>query len=91
TWTRLSSADTGAEIHWSTHGVKAIAGAEISVRAGSETEPQRATAAMRRIIQDFPELASNDWTVSPTHKDGILVHYSKLAPSPIHSDRSPRF
>ncbi|MFE3262482.1 hypothetical protein ACFXPS_43595 [Nocardia sp. NPDC059091] len=55
-WARVSAANTGAEIHWSTNG-----GPEsISVRAGSESEPRRATAAMRRIIQDFPELASND-------------------------------
>ncbi|MGS2809771.1 hypothetical protein [Nocardia sp. MW-W600-9] len=72
TWTRVSSAETGAEIHWATHGFEATGDADgltesISVRAGSEAEPQRATAAMRRIIQEFPELASNDWTVSPVH------------------------
>ncbi|WP_454195619.1 hypothetical protein [Nocardia sp. Marseille-Q1738] len=96
TWTRVSSADTGAEIHWATHGVKLTGDADgltesISVRAGSEAEPQRATAAMRRIIQDFPELASNDWTVSPLHKDGLLVQHSRLAPSVIYSHRRPRF
>ncbi|MFI9508109.1 hypothetical protein [Nocardia sp. NPDC052566] len=91
TWTRVSSADTGAEIHWSSHGVKHADGqAEtISVRAGSEAQPQRATAAMRRIIQDFPELAPNDWTVSPVH--GESMNYSRLAPSVTYSDRRPRF
>ncbi|MFD3459964.1 hypothetical protein ACFWVM_09665 [Nocardia fluminea] len=96
TWTRVSSADTGAEIHWASHGVKTTGDADghaesISVRAGSEAEPQRATAAMRRIIQDFPELASNDWTVSPVHGEGMSEQYSRLEPSLTHSDRRPRF
>ncbi|WP_280236026.1 hypothetical protein [Nocardia cyriacigeorgica] len=91
TWTRLSLADTGAEIHWTTHGVQAAAGADISVRAGSEAEPRRATAAMRRIIQDFPELASNDWTVSPVHGESMSEQYSRLEPAPAHSNRRPRF
>ncbi|MEU5762035.1 hypothetical protein [Nocardia sp. NPDC047648] len=93
TWTRVSSADTGAEIHWATHGVKLTGdprghAESIDVRAGSEAEPQRATAAMRRIIKDFPELASNDWTVSPLHKHGA---HSRLAPSLTYVDRRPRF
>ncbi|WP_431968782.1 hypothetical protein [Nocardia sp. bgisy134] len=95
TWTRVSSANTGAEIHWATHGVKPAGDADgaesISVRAGSEAEPQRATAAMRRIIQDFPELASNDWTVSPLHEDGLFEHHSRLEPSLTYLDRRPRF
>ncbi|MBF6338575.1 hypothetical protein IU450_22155 [Nocardia abscessus] len=96
TWTRVSSADTGAEIHWATHGFKPTGDADglteyISVRAGSEAEPQRATAAMRRIIQDFPELASNDWTVSPIHGESMSEHYSRLEPRLTHSDRRPRF
>ncbi|MET8430898.1 hypothetical protein [Nocardia sp. NPDC004860] len=95
TWARLSAAKTGAEIHWS--GVKATGDADgltgfISVRAGSEAEPHRATAAMRRIIQDFPELASNNWTVSPVHSDSLHGNYSSsLAPSLTHADRRPRF
>lgn len=94
-WTRVSSAQTGAEIHWS-GGVKTTADADgpagsISVRAGSEAEPQRATAAMRRIIRDFPELAANNWTVSPTHGESMSELYSTLAPSVTHMDRRPRF
>lgn len=97
TWARLSAAKTGAEIHWSAGGVKPTGDADgltgsISVRAGSETEPHRATAAMRRIIQDFPELAANYWTVSPVHSDGLGGNpYSSLAPSLTHMDRRPRF
>ncbi|MGW0325773.1 hypothetical protein [Nocardia sp. NPDC003183] len=96
TWTRVSAADTGAQIHWSTSSFTATADTDgptefISVRAGSEAEPHRATAAMRRIIQDFPELASNYWTVSPVHGESMSEHYSKLAPSSTHTDRRPRF
>ncbi|MGW5921803.1 hypothetical protein ACWFPY_22685 [Nocardia fluminea] len=94
TWTRVSAADIGAEIHWATPGFTADTGGRtefISVRAGSEAEPQRATAAMRRIIEDFPELAANHWTVSPVHGDSMSEGYSRLAPSPTHSDRRARF
>ncbi|MEU4317905.1 hypothetical protein AB0F85_05835 [Nocardia fluminea] len=96
TWTRVSAAGTGAEIHWDTPGFTATGEGggrteSISVRAGSEAEPQRATAAMRRIIQDFPELASSNWTVSTVHGESMSEVYSRLAPSPTHSDRRPRF
>ncbi|MFE3445851.1 hypothetical protein ACFXNW_22695 [Nocardia sp. NPDC059180] len=98
TWTRVSSADTGAEIHLSTGGDKATGDADgvthsIDVRAGSEAEPHQATAAMRRIIQDFPELASNNWTVSPTYEEslGSGDNHSRLEPSVTHLDSRPRF
>ncbi|MGW2661360.1 hypothetical protein ACWCW7_10385 [Nocardia tengchongensis] len=96
TWARLSAAKTGAEIHWSTGGAKVTGDADgmtesISVRAGSEKEPHRVTAAMRRIIQDFPELASNDWTVTPVYRDSSSAHPSRLGPSLTHTDRRPRF
>ncbi|GEM32523.1 hypothetical protein NN3_35300 [Nocardia neocaledoniensis NBRC 108232] len=91
TWTRVSAAEVGAQIHWVAHGTGAIGDAAVSVRAGSETEPQRATAAMRRIIQAFPELATNDWTVSPPHGEGMLEQYSRLAPSVTDTDRHARF
>lgn len=95
-WSRVSSADTGAEIHWTTNGFKGTGDADgltesIGVRAGSESEPRRATAAMRRIIQDFPELASNDWTVSHLQRNGLFERPSKLAPNLTYSDRRPRF
>ncbi|PKV81785.1 hypothetical protein ATK86_6256 [Nocardia fluminea] len=94
-WTRVSSAGTGAEIHWS-GGIRANGDADgplgsISVRAGSEAEPQRATAAMRRISQEFPELAANNWTVSPTHGGSMSELYSRLGPSVTHVDGRPRF
>lgn len=83
-WARLSLAGTGAKIHWS-------APFTINVSAGSEAEPHRATAAMRRIIEDFPELASNNWKVSPVHGEGMFESYSRLEPSVIHSDGRRRF
>ncbi|MFE3987417.1 hypothetical protein ACFXPR_23275 [Nocardia tengchongensis] len=97
TWARLLAAKTGAEIHWSAGGFEPTGDADgltgsVSLRAGSETEPHRATAAMRRIIQDFPELAANYWTVSPVHWDSLGGNpYSSLAPSLTHMDRRPRF
>ncbi|WP_280345010.1 hypothetical protein [Nocardia neocaledoniensis] len=95
TWTRVSSADIGAQIHWSggvdtTGGADGIAGS-IDVRAGSEAEPQRAIAAMRRIIRDFPELAANNWTVSPTHGGSMSELYSSLEPGVTHANPRHRF
>lgn len=40
-------------------------GSTPSMSAPPEAEPYRATAAMRRIIAEFPELAPNRWMVSP--------------------------
>ncbi|NEW38545.1 hypothetical protein GV793_06420 [Nocardia cyriacigeorgica] len=94
TWTRVSSANTGAEIHLSVGGDKATGVTHsIDVRAGSEAEPHRATAAMRRIIQDFPDLASNNWTVSPIYREslGSGENHSSLEPSVTHPDSRPRF
>ncbi|MFE6924834.1 hypothetical protein ACFVAV_27680 [Nocardia sp. NPDC057663] len=95
-WARLSAARTGARIHWSNSEFTATGDADgltemISVRAGSETEPRRATAAMRRIIEGFPELASNDWTVASVHSEKLTKSHSKLEPSLVHGDRRPRF
>ncbi|WKG06993.1 hypothetical protein QX204_17900 [Nocardia sp. PE-7] len=94
-WTRVSSAGTGAQIHWS-GGIRANGAADgplgsIGVRAGSEGEPQRATAAMRRISQEFPELAANNWTVSPTHGGSMSELYSRLGRSVTHVGGRPRF
>ncbi|MBF6437060.1 hypothetical protein [Nocardia cyriacigeorgica] len=83
-WARLSLAGTGAQIHWS--GVHAV-----DVSAGSEAEPYRATAAMRRIIAEFPELAPNRWTVSPVHGKSMSENYSRLEPSVIHAEGRRRF
>ncbi|MFB8006060.1 hypothetical protein [Nocardia sp. NPDC056000] len=96
TWVRVSAAGTGAEIHWSTSGFKPTGDPDgltesISVRAGSDSEPHRATAAMRRIIREFPELASNDWKVSPVHEDRTVPMHSELGPALDQSDRRPRF
>ncbi|MFI5536320.1 hypothetical protein ACIA5H_07985 [Nocardia sp. NPDC051900] len=99
-WARLWAA--GTEVHWSSRGGDAsrITNA-IDVRAGSESEPHRATAAMRRIIRDFPELASNQWTVSTVHERerGFTNHserrpgsypwpHDRLTP---HQEPTPRF
>ncbi|WP_433566871.1 hypothetical protein ACQP1O_17780 [Nocardia sp. CA-151230] len=84
-WARLWAA--GTEVHWSSRGGDAsrITNA-IDVQAGSENEPHRATAAMRSIIRDFPELASNQWTVSTVHKrEGWFT--SQWATN--HSERTP--
>ncbi|VFA99794.1 hypothetical protein [Nocardia cyriacigeorgica] len=83
-WARLSLAGTGARIHWS-------APFTINVSAGSETEPHRATAAMRQIIERFPELASNNWEVSPVHGEGLSENYSRLEPSVTHTEGRRRF
>lgn len=80
TWVRVSAPGTGTEVHWWARGSMDPKSNAIIVRAGSEAEPRRATAAMRRIIQDFPELASNDWTVSPVHESGSHNH-SSLTPA----------
>ncbi|PPJ09777.1 hypothetical protein C5E44_26880 [Nocardia nova] len=104
-WARLRAA--GTEVRWYSSGgdARRITNA-IDVRAGSEHEPHRATAAMRRIIRDFPELASNQWTVSTVHeREGRFTpewatNHSERAPGsyPWSSDRgtphqepTPRF
>ncbi|WP_067466312.1 hypothetical protein [Nocardia amamiensis] len=84
TWARLWAA--GTEVHWSSRGGDAsrITNA-IDIRAGSESEPHRATAAMRRIIRDFPELASNHWTVSTVHeRERGFTNHSERRPGRIH-------
>ncbi|MEV6099599.1 hypothetical protein [Nocardia sp. NPDC051981] len=68
-WARLWAA--GTEVHWDSSGGDASRITNtIDIRAGSESEPHRAIAAMRRIIRDFPELASNQWIVSTVHERG---------------------
>jgi hypothetical protein len=63
----------------------------ISVSAGTEAEPHRATAAMRRIIQDFPELAPNDWTVATVPVGSGSKNSSRLEPGWLNSGRRPFF
>ncbi|MFE3102938.1 hypothetical protein [Nocardia tengchongensis] len=102
TWSRLWAPDT--EVHWDSSGGFADRITNtIDVRAGSESEPHRATAAMRRIIRDFPELASNNWVVSTIRereRDRGFTNHSERSPGsyPIPHDRhtpqqnpTPRF
>ncbi|WP_454198882.1 hypothetical protein [Nocardia sp. Marseille-Q1738] len=92
TWVRMSAPGTGTQVHWRSRGgdVNRMSNS-ISVSAGSEAEPHRATAAMRRIIQDFPELASNYWTVSTVHEESGFKNHSSLEPGWLHTDRPFRF
>lgn len=85
TWVRVSA--PGTQVGWRSRGfdVDKMSNA-ISVGAGSEAEPHRATAAMRRIIQDFPELASNYWTVSTVHEESGLNNHSRLEPGWLNTD-----
>ncbi|MFI7671973.1 hypothetical protein [Nocardia sp. NPDC049526] len=99
-WARLWAA--GTEVHWDSSGGDASRMTNtIDVRAGSESEPHRATAAMRRIIRDFPELVSNQWIVSAVHERerGFTNHserrpgwypwpHDRLTP---HQEPTPRF
>lgn len=99
-WARLWAA--GTEVHWDSSGGFAdrITNA-IDIRAGSESEPHRAIAAMRRIIQDFPELASNQWTVSTVHeRERGFTNHSERSPGSYpwphdrvtpHQEPTPRF
>ncbi|MEV5647317.1 hypothetical protein AB0L57_03610 [Nocardia sp. NPDC052254] len=83
TWVRVSA--PGTQVGWRSRGfdVDQMRNA-ISVAAGSEAEPHRATAAMRRIIQDFPELAPNDWTVAtvPVYPTRELTGRDVMCPRP---------
>ncbi|MEV6219122.1 hypothetical protein [Nocardia sp. NPDC051833] len=81
-WSRLSAARTGAKIRWSS---------TIEVSAGSAAEPHRATAAMRRIIDGFPELAANFWAVSSDHAKWSTSGHSSLEPSLGYGSRPRRF
>lgn len=79
-WARLWA--VGTEVRWDSSGGFADRIVNtIDVRAGSEREPHLAVAAMRRIIRDFPELASNQWVVSTVH--GRERDYTN------HSERRP--
>ncbi|MFG3619409.1 hypothetical protein [Nocardia sp. NPDC047654] len=90
TWARVSP--PGAQVHWSSRGIDVDQMSNsISVSAGSEAEPHRATAAMRRIIQDFPELASNYWTVLTVHEESGFKNYSSLEPGWLNQDRPFRY
>lgn len=100
TWARLWAA--GTEVHWSSSGGDADRITNtIDVRAGSESEPHRATAAMRRIIRDFPELASNQWIVSTVHeRERGFTNHSERSPGSYpwphdrvtpHQEPTPRF
>lgn len=88
TWARLSA--PGTQVHWSSRGIDVdhMSNA-IDVGAGSEAEPHRATAAMRRIIQDFPELAPNDWTVHTVPTASGTKNHSRLEPGWLNSGRQP--
>jgi hypothetical protein len=90
TWVRVSA--PGAQVHWSSRGIDVDQMYNaIDVRAGSEAEPHRATAAMRRIIQDFPELAPNDWTVATVPVGSGSKNRSRLEPGWLNSGRRPFF
>ncbi|MEU5762098.1 hypothetical protein [Nocardia sp. NPDC047648] len=88
TWVRISA--PGTQVHWKSLGndVDHMRNA-ISVAVGSEAEPHRATAAMRRIIKDFPELAPNEWTVSTVPVEIGYKNYSRLEPGWLDSGRRP--
>ncbi|MCC3333010.1 hypothetical protein [Nocardia abscessus] len=90
TWVRVSA--PGTQVHWSSRGIDVDQMSNaIGVRAGSEAEPHRATAAMRRIIQDFPELAPNDWTVATVPVQSGSKNRSRLEPGWLNTDRRPLF
>ncbi|MFF2082749.1 hypothetical protein ACFVVM_03200 [Nocardia sp. NPDC058176] len=78
-WARLSA--PGTQVDWLSRGndVNNMSNA-IRLEAGSEAEPHHATAAMRRIIQDFPELAPNEWTMSTVSVESGSDEHSKLGP-----------
>lgn len=88
TWVRVSA--PGTQVGWRSRGfdVDQMSNA-IGAAAGSEAEPHRATAAMRRIIQDFPELAPNDWTVATVPVESGLKNRSILEPGWLNSGRQP--
>ncbi|MGK8490048.1 hypothetical protein [Nocardia asiatica] len=90
TWVRLSA--PGTQLHWSSRGMDVDQMSNvISLGAGSVAEPHRATAAMRRSIQDFPELASNHWSVSTFHEESGSKNHSRLEPGWLNTDRPLRF
>lgn len=90
TWVRVSA--PGTQVHWSSRGIDVDQMSNvITVEAGSGAEPHRATAAMRRIIQDFPELAPNDWTVSTIAVESGSKNRSRLEPGWQNSGRKPIF
>ncbi|MEU6832469.1 hypothetical protein ABZ894_27825 [Nocardia beijingensis] len=88
TWVRVSA--PGTQVGWRSIGIDEMRN-EIGVAAGSEAEPHRATAAMRRIIEDFPELASSYWTVSTVHEESAFKNHSSLEPGWLNTDRPLRF
>ncbi|MFQ6331252.1 hypothetical protein ACLMAL_34665 [Nocardia sp. CWNU-33] len=90
TWARVSA--PGTQVHWSSRGIDVDQMSNaIGVGAGSEAEPHRATSAMRRIIQDFPELAPNDWTVATVPVESGSKNRSRLEPGWLNSGRRPLF
>ncbi|MEV6393133.1 hypothetical protein [Nocardia xishanensis] len=92
TWVRVSA--PGTQVYWSSRGIDVDQMSNaIGVGAGSEAEPHRATAAMRRIIQDFPELASNYWTVATLEEgDGSATNdHSTLEPGWLNWGSRPLF
>ncbi|MFI2284019.1 hypothetical protein [Nocardia beijingensis] len=88
TWVRVST--PGTQVGWRSIGIDEMRN-EIGVAAGSEAEPHRATAAMRRIIEDFPELASSYWTVSTVHEESAFKNHSSLKPGWLHTDPPSRY
>ncbi|MGW5374665.1 hypothetical protein ACWESM_04430 [Nocardia sp. NPDC003999] len=90
TWVRVSA--PGTQVGWRSSGIDVDKMRnDIGVAAGSEAEPHRATAAMRRIIEDFPELASSYWTVSTVHEESGFKNHSSLEPGWLNTDRPLRF
>lgn len=94
TWARVSATRPGAEIHWSDGGTYAAnvegPAEKVVVAASSGAEPSSATAAMRKIAGEFPELAARDWTVASGYHDLSIVG-SSLGPdsSPSRRTRFP--
>ncbi|MEU1545684.1 hypothetical protein [Nocardia sp. NPDC005745] len=90
TWVRVSA--PGTQVHWSSRGIDVDQMSNvISVSADSEADPHRATAAMRRIIQDFPELAPNYWTVATIPVETGFKNYSRLEPGWLNWGSRPLF
>jgi hypothetical protein len=88
TWARISAARIGAEVHW-------FAGSgtpdSVTVAADSTAEPLRASAGMRRVIEEFPELAANDWNVTAGYENLSDSGYSRLSPKLTNTNRDRRF
>lgn len=93
TWARVSATRPGAEIHWSDGGTYAAnvegMAERVVVAASSGTDPSSATAAMRKIAREFPELAARDWMVASGYHDLSIVG-SSLGPD-LNTNRRTRF